>query len=60
MARRAAVVLVLGMFVAALAAWSDIAAKRSTMQTLVFDAVVKGSFVDKPPTGPSPTASATR
>jgi hypothetical protein len=54
MARRAAVVLVLGMFVAALAAWAGSAATRLTTQTVVFDAVVRGSFVDKPPTGPSP------
>jgi hypothetical protein len=30
------------------------ASQRPAAQTLVFDAVAKGSFVDKPPTGPSP------
>lgn len=54
MAWRAGVVLVLGMLVAALAAWSGDAATRQATQTLVFDEVVIGSFVDKPPTGPSP------
>ena len=54
MAWRAGFVLVLGILVAALAAWSGSAATRQTTQTLVFDSVVNGSFVDKPPTDPSP------
>ena len=54
MARSAGVVLVLGMLVAALAAWSGIAATRATTQTLVFDSAVSGSFMDKSPAGPSP------
>ena len=54
MAWRAGSVLVVGMFAAALAAWSGSAATQPTMQTLVFDLVVSGSFVDKSPTGPSP------
>ena len=54
MAWRAGVVLVLGILVAALAAWSGGAATRPTTQTLVFDSVVSGTFVDRSPTGPSP------
>ena len=54
MARRAGLVLVLGMLLAALAAWSGGAATQPTTQTLVFDLVVSGSFIDKSPTGPSP------
>ena len=54
MARSAGVVLVLGMLVAALAAWSGSAATRATTQTLVFDSAVSGSFMDKSPAGPSP------
>ena len=36
------------------AAWPASAVGRSYTQTLVFDAVATGSFVDKPPAGPSP------
>jgi hypothetical protein len=36
------------------AAWASGAVTRPVTQTLVFDAVGRGSFVDKPPAGPSP------
>ena len=54
MARKATVGLVLLMVVSGLGAWSSSAAARPTTQTLVFDAVGRGSFVSQPPTGPSP------
>src|SRR3954447_20875322 len=40
--------------IAALAQSSASAASRGSTQTLVFDALATGSFVDKPPAGPSP------
>jgi hypothetical protein len=54
MAYKTVVALVLAMVVAALAASSAGARAKPTAQTLVFDAVARGSFVDKPPAGPSP------
>jgi hypothetical protein len=54
MACRTVVALALAMVVAALAAASGSARARPTVQTLVFDAVARGSFIDKPPAGPSP------
>jgi Allene oxide cyclase barrel like domain len=53
-ARRAAVLAVVLMVVAGLPAWPSGAATRPVTQTLVFDAVGRGSFVDQPPAGPSP------
>jgi hypothetical protein len=52
-ARTAAIVVVL-MVVGGLAAWSSSAATQPLTQTLVFDTVARGSFVDQPPAGPSP------
>ncbi len=46
--------VVLGMVLVVLTALSGSVAARPTTQTLVFDQVVRGGFVDKPPTGPSP------
>ena len=54
MARKATIGLVLMMVASGLGAWSSSAAARPTTQTLVFDAVGRGSFVDHPPVGPSP------
>ena len=54
MVRKATIGLVLLMVMSGLGAWSSSAAARPTTQTLVFDAVGRGSFVDQPPTGPSP------
>lgn len=55
MARRVIAVLLATGLVAGLAAWpAGAAKKRSFTQTLVFNAIADGSFVDKPPTGPSP------
>jgi hypothetical protein len=55
-ARRVAVIAVLYVTVAALVPWRASAAirARQVAQTLVFDAEGRGSFVDQPPTGPSP------
>lgn len=53
MARTAAIVVVL-MLAAGVAASSSSAATRPRTQTLVFDTVARGSFVDEPPAGPSP------
>jgi len=47
-------VLVLTALVAGIAPWSGGAATRTVTQTLVFDAYAKGTFVDRPPAGPSP------
>ncbi len=52
MARTAAVVVL--MVVAGVAAGPSGAATRRVTQTLVFDTVVRASFVDQPPAGPSP------
>jgi Allene oxide cyclase barrel like domain len=52
-ARRATVAVVVLMVVPVVAVSAG-ALTRATTQTLVFDAVAKGSFVDKPPAGPSP------
>ena len=54
MVRRATVVPVLSIVMLGLAAWPGGAGARSVTQTLVFDTVARGSFVDKPPSGPSP------
>jgi hypothetical protein len=48
------VVVVLSLLVAAHVGWADRAAARQVTQTLVFDAVETGAFVDQPPAGPSP------
>ena len=53
MARIAAIVVVLVVMLG-VAAWSSSAATRPLTQTLVFDTVARGSFVDQPPAGPSP------
>jgi hypothetical protein len=52
--RRLAVIVVLVMVAAAPAVYSSSAAARPVTQTLVFDTVARGSFVDRPPAGPSP------
>ncbi len=54
MARRAAAVLFVLTVTMGLAAWSGRAATRSVTQTLVFDTVATGRFVDQAPAGPSP------
>ncbi len=54
MTRGAAAVLVLSTVMIGLGAWSASAAARPVTQTLVFDTVARGSFVDQPPAGPSP------
>jgi hypothetical protein len=53
-AHRTGVAIVLSSVVLALAPAAGSAASQSRTLTLVFDAVAKGTFVDKPPTGPSP------
>ena len=54
MTRGAAAVLVLSTVMIGLGAWSASAAARPVTQTLVFDTVARGSFVDQPPAEPSP------
>ncbi len=54
MARIATVVAVLSVAVATFAPPRGSAAIRPMTQTLVFDAIGRGSFVDQPPAGPSP------
>jgi hypothetical protein len=54
MTRRLAAVLGVLMSTTACALSPGSAAARPATQTLVFDAVARGSFVDLPPTGPSP------
>jgi hypothetical protein len=50
---RTAAVVVLSLLAAAVAPWAGNASSRHVTQTLVFDAVGRGSFVDQPPAGPS-------
>ena len=54
MARRVGLAIVLSAVVAAVMPGAGDAASPNRTLTLVFDAVATGSFVDKPPTGPSP------
>lgn len=54
MPRRVAVIVGLSVLVAALTPRPGSAAPRQVTQTLVFDAIGRGTFVDQPPAGPSP------
>lgn len=53
MTRRAAIVVVLAIIAVALVPWPVSAATRRVTQTLVFDAMSRVRFVDRPPAGPS-------
>jgi hypothetical protein len=52
--RGAAAVLVLLTVTVGVGAWTGRAGARPVTQTLVFDTVARDSFLDRPPTGPSP------